>query len=76
MKRVRLIGMACAVCAGVGALFGADHTLKWSYDDSQHPAAVKAALPSAALDPTFDSRLCVIVYGPFGLPPGLLMILK
>ena len=75
MKR-KLISAAISVIAGGVTLFGADHTLKWSYDDSKHPVAVKTTLPSSALDPSFDSRLCIIVYGPFGLPPGLMLIFK
>ena len=80
MKTVRSTSMAAvfafAAFAGAADLFAADHTLPWSYDDSAHPADVKAEVTSQPLATVFDTRWYLSSLFPFTLPPGLLIMFR
>ena len=69
------VGIAVFVAfAMTAALFGADHTLPWSYNDSAHPADVKSEVVSAPLATVFDTRLYSWGLFQFVMPPGLLFL--
>ena len=77
LKSVHKVGIAVfAAFAMTAALFGADHTLAWSYDDSDHPADVKAEVTSQPLATVFDTRWYLSSLFPFTLPPGLLIMFR
>ena len=67
---------AFAAFAMSAVLFGADHTLAWSYNDSAHPADVKSEVTSAPLATTFDTRLYFWGLFQFTLPPGIAINFK
>lgn len=76
-KSMHKVGIAVfAAFALSAALFGADHTLAWSYNDSAHPADVKSEVVSAPLATTFDSRLYFWGLFQFMLPPGIVINFK